>query len=148
MITIRPSFAIRSRVGIYMSRAGNGLHVGLRTGPAAEEPMNPSVVVIAEKVLLGHVDDALPVLICIPVHLSGASAIPGDFRRRSVFVLDAPSPSMQHPLVQARPRVRSIRRPRIRLPSARSPLCSYSLVSHGRIPRTTPAVSSESLLST
>ena len=36
---------------------------------------------------------------------------------------------------QARPRARSMRRPRTRAPSARRALCSYSLVSHGRRPR-------------
>ena len=48
----------------------------------------------------------------------------------------------------ARPRARSISRPRIRSPSARRPLCSYSLVTHGRAPPMSAAVSSEKTRST
>src|SRR5947209_11638346 len=45
-------------------------------------------------------------------------------------------------LTQARPRARSIRRSRIRPPSARNPLWSYSLVSQPRRPGTSANVSS------
>jgi L-ascorbate metabolism protein UlaG (beta-lactamase superfamily) len=47
-----------------------------------------------------------------------------------------------------RPRTSSMSRPRMRPPSARNPLCSYSLVTHGRRPRTWAAVSSENARST
>ena len=48
----------------------------------------------------------------------------------------------------ARPRARSMSRPRIRSPSARRPLCSYSLVTQARAPPMSAAVSSEKTRST
>ncbi len=50
--------------------------------------------------------------------------------------------------VQARPRARSSRRPRMRSPSTRRPLCWYSLDVHVRSPGICAAVSSENVRST
>jgi hypothetical protein len=63
-------------------------------------------------------------------------------------VLLAPVTALCPSWSQAIPRTKSMSRPSMRSPSARRPLCSYSLVIHGRRPRIATAVSSANFRST
>ena len=144
---------LRSSVGGGPAGAGIGAHRGRRLAEALLGRLGRGPVVhdarargddrqdLRLELLHLHVDDA--------DQRAGSRTGTRASSERSVACSSSSSREPVAQLAQARPRTRSIRRARMRSPSARSPLWSYSLVTHGaQVRASRAAVSSENARST